>query len=73
MSSADFVILKDIQRSLAIVKQIIDKRNEDSDTLTDVWNTLLDSRRIVLEKLVSSEAFTFADGHASLLQILQKK
>jgi hypothetical protein len=48
-------MLRSNQISLAIVKEYMDKKNDDSDKLADVWNSLLDARGIILEKIVSSE------------------
>jgi hypothetical protein len=64
-------MLRSNQISLAIVKEYMDKKNDDSDKLADVWNSLLDARGIILEKIVTSEVFTYASGHAELLRILQ--
>lgn len=69
----DMCTLLELQRSFCILQPIMDKKDDMSNALADVWNALLDARGCIIRKILDSPAMAHASFEADLQMILAKR
>lgn len=72
-TSSDFTTLIEIQRSLKLLQKLKDQKSPHTDELSDVWNTLLDARGSIIDKLLDDELMSFASFDQDLRMVLAKR
>jgi hypothetical protein len=63
MSYEDVCALRDCQRALTVLQPLMDRRDELSDVLSEVWNALLDARFCIVRKVLGDP---LVSGHGLL-------
>lgn len=69
----DMIKLIDIQRSLKILQPLMTKKNDLSNTLSDVWNTILDYRSYVIKNLIDNKHMKIAGLPSDIRNVLNIK
>ena len=69
----DMIKLVDIQRSIKTLQPLMAKKDDLSNTLSDVWNTLLDYRGYVIKNLFDNKHMQIAGLPYDIKIILDKK
>lgn len=73
MSYTDLHTLLEVQRAFCILKPLMEKKDDLSNTLADVWNALLDARGCVINKILDSDVMKAASLEPDLLHLLRKR
>ena len=74
---SDFLLFLSVQRSLYLLKPILEKcrenklDNEDAGVIADTWNTLLDARGHVVKSILKRDLLNVAGGMTDFLQIIK--
>lgn len=69
----DMIRLVDIQRSLKALQPLMEKKDNLSNTLSDIWNTILDYRGYVIKNLFDNKHMQIADLPYNFKIILDKR
>ena len=64
----DWMLLVSTQNALASLKPMMEKNDDTANTLSDVWNTLLDVRSSILRHIFGNEEF----AHTGMLDALKR-
>lgn len=69
----DMIKLVDIQRSLKTLQPLMAKQDDLSNTLSDIWNTILDYRGYVVKNIMDNKHMQIAGLPSDIRMILNKK
>lgn len=71
--NSDLGSLIEIQKAFAILQPIMDKKDDLSNTLSDVWNALLSSRECLINKILDTQIMSLVSFESDLRRILQQR
>lgn len=73
MASLDFKLISQIQDALVLMKPIMQKKDDTSNDLADVWNTLLDVRIGLLRHVFNDTKFNHTGLMDDFKQLAHEK
>jgi hypothetical protein len=50
----DLIVLVESQRSMMVLRELLDQRDEVANKVSDVWNSILDLREVLIERIVNN-------------------
>lgn len=66
----DIKTLATTQECFMTLKALLDKKNDVSDELSDVWNVMIELREVLLDKIVKSPIMKVAGGADALKRVV---
>ena len=69
----DMIKLVNIQRSLETLEPLMSKKDDLSNILSDIWNTILDYRGYVIKNVFDNKHMQIAGLPSDIKMILDKK
>ena len=69
----DMIKLVNIQRSLETLEPLMSKKDDLSNILSDIWNTILDYRGYVINNVFDNKHMQIAGLPSDIKMILDKK
>lgn len=68
-----FINLIYIQNSFKTLKELLDKKDETADKLSDVWNTLLDCRSNIIKDIIKHPTMNITNCMNHFDSLLQEQ